>query len=77
MDLKICANVTLDVQGIDFWFSYIQHPNNPNQEGWRLHDIRLSENDTDLNWYNSLSEATMRFAPLEVSVRKPNFQSKI
>ena len=46
---------------LDFWFSWLPPQDGQAHTGWKLHDIRLPELDTDLNWFQSISEATMRF----------------
>jgi len=53
--------VAVETTGLDFWFSWLPHQDGHRETGWKLHDIRLSELDTDLIWFESISEATMRF----------------
>jgi hypothetical protein len=53
--------VAVETAGLDFWFSWLPHQDGQSERGWKLHDIRLSELDTELNWFESISEATVRF----------------
>jgi len=54
--------VALGQPKLELWFSWIPHQDGRIQTGWKLHDIRLSEVDTDMNWYESIEEATLRYS---------------
>jgi hypothetical protein len=45
---------------IGLWFCWIPQ-DEKTEEGWKLHDVRLPEYDTDLNWFVSIEEATNRW----------------
>jgi hypothetical protein len=73
---KILANVELSMPQLELWFSWVPE-HGQNQPGWKLHDIRLPEHDTDLNWFDSIAEATMRWEDtinLNVSSEAPSWQ---
>jgi hypothetical protein len=53
--------VALRKPDLEFWFCWIPQQQGQTQAGWKLHDIRLPEVDTDLNWFTSITEATMQF----------------
>jgi hypothetical protein len=72
--------VAVQTAKLEFWFSWLppQQDGQQTQAGWKLHDIRLAELDTDLNWYESISEATMRFSGSNRnSVRNPCSKKRI
>jgi hypothetical protein len=52
--------VALKGLDLDLWFSWLPYRDGHSQPGWKLHDIRLPELDSDLTWYDSISEATTR-----------------
>jgi hypothetical protein len=54
--------VALEEPKLELWFSWIPHQDGQFQTGWKLHDIRLSEVDTDMNWYESIEEDTLRYS---------------
>ena len=46
---------------LEFWFSWLPSQDGQSQAGWKLHDIRLPELDSDLNWSASVDAATRHF----------------
>jgi hypothetical protein len=58
--IKILANVELHQPQLELWFSWIPE-DGQHEPGWRLHDIRLPEHETDLNWFASVTEATAQW----------------
>ena len=53
--------MALEEPKLELWFSWIPNQDRHSQTGWRLHDIRLPEVDLDLNWYESIEEAALRY----------------
>jgi len=56
----ILANIELHESELELWFSWVPE-DGQTEAGWKLHDIRLPEHDIDLNWFESISEATMQW----------------
>lgn len=59
--------MALEKAELDFWFSWHAPQDGQACTGWKLHDIRLPELDNDLHWFESISEATMRFNGAKVN----------
>jgi len=60
---------------LEFWYCWISQADQETEAGWKLHDIRLPEHDTNLNWFSSIEEASIRFRGHQQLKVRPDFHS--